>query len=135
MLAHPLLAERPCRLCVEYLFDDYEEVGGPILLRPARTGLPQSRHGQPPPCDRCPKIPRGKHPHPANAAGWTEERHHEAWEHYRLCKLTGRWPDDPLVERHALIFAGVEARIERTRQEKLERLFQLAVLSKAVPGG
>lgn len=121
---------------MEYLFDDYEEVGGPILLRPARGGVPQPRFGQPPPCDRCPKIPRGAPPVPSSALGWTEPRHRLAWEHYRFCRIGHAFPqDDPLVRRHALLFDDVEVRIERSRQERQQRLLTLLVTARATGGG
>lgn len=75
------------------------------------------------PCHKCPKIPRGEKPCPANAVELSE-RSWQAYWHYLECKAVGQWPDDPIVRRNARIIRGVE---DRAGQGRLDRALNLVV--------
>ena len=105
---HPLVASRSCGECKQWLYD---EDG----TRTERAGVPAPRpRGQPTPCYKCPKVPKGKPPIPESAVELTD-RNWKVWQHYRECKATGRFPDDAIVRQHAAVIREVETEYELSR--------------------
>jgi len=107
---HPKLASRSCESCETYEYDErgdlvktwdpHQRVELPVLRAP----------GSRPPCWICEKVPeavrereqiRTNKSHAINLS----QRNWMVWRHYRQCKAVGRFPVDPIVERHAGIIA------------------------------
>ena len=108
ILFHPEF-DRTCADCQKYLYDD----DGLLVRRPARTGLPVLRpKGAATPCHKCPKIPKGEAPLPTNAQELSE-KNRRAFGHYLQCRAVGRFPEDPIVRRNAVVIREVHDEFER----------------------
>jgi hypothetical protein len=109
LLFHPEVAHRSCADCKKYLHDDRGEFFGDIVRRPLKIGLPLLRPpGTPTPCFICPKIPDDAPERSATYATDMTERNRQVYRHYQECRAVLRFPDDPLVRRHAAIIRGIE---------------------------
>jgi hypothetical protein len=103
ILAAPHVAFRDCMRCQQYVYD--ESTGQPFQ-HPSRSGrLVPRPPGAPPPCRiaglGCPKGT------PENPIG-LNAINREAYRHYRECRATGNFPDDPIVRRNAAIIREQE---------------------------
>lgn len=90
--------------------------GGLPVLRPADS---------PPPCWKCPKIPDGAEPKPANAVELSE-RNAAAYWFYLSVKGGCPCPDDAVVRRNHALIRRVEDSIESIRQDQQVQLAMLA---------
>src|SRR5579863_9431193 len=107
-LSSPQVAFRNCDHCQMYVYD--EKTGRPYQHPPHSGRLVVRPAGTCPPCRiagvGCPKGT------PENSRELSAANR-AAWRHYRECRATGRFPDDPLVRRHAAIIREVEDAFER----------------------
>lgn len=109
--------DRPCSSCEKYRLDEAPD---------RRTGVPMLRPpGTPTPCGSCEKVPEhlrraGMH--------WRDLRKHavemtpanrRAWEFYRGCRATGRFPDDPLVRWYSAV---IQDEVDRAARRPVEEL-------------
>ena len=113
---HPKVATRDCNHCQIYWYDEKtgkpRDRGGQLIKRPPGTAPCRTRTG-------CPKGT------PETAATLTSQNI-TAWNHYRECKATGNFPDDPIVARNAAILRDIDAEVERReRHEQNELMIQL----------
>jgi hypothetical protein len=103
LLTRPELAQRDCGFCQKYRHDD----NGLVFL-PSGGLIPRRDK---PACRKkgCPKgTPEAqKSLSPANLL---------CYRHYQRCKITGKWPADPLVIYHARIIAEVEREVWEAKQ-------------------
>jgi hypothetical protein len=123
LLTAPAVAWRSCEHCQRYVYD---EASGRPYENPPRSGrLVVRPNGTHPPCRiagvGCPKGT------PENQRALSAANR-AAWRHYRECRATGLFPDDPLVRRNAAIIRDVEDAIERRRWDAF-RNSVLVVLS------
>lgn len=102
------MAARPCDTCTRFVhFDEPGKFGAVVT----RGGKPVRRLPTlPPPCHYCPKQPADvpadqRSPHTAVELS---DKNWQAWQHYRECQATGRFPDDPIVRRNAALIAAAE---------------------------
>ena len=124
ILVHPKIARLSCQDCIRYL-----TVDGEIIRKPALVGLPMVRPpGSPTPCYKCPKIPVGTPPIPANAVE-ISPKNRLAWLFDCECRAVGKWPDDPIVRRNAAIIRQVRDDFDR---EPLEQILNILM---GVAGG
>lgn len=117
---HPELYHRSCADCLVNIYD--EETGRVVK---DRSGKPEPRpKGCSAPCrkrgDSCPK---GTPEDPVTL----NVRNELAYAQFRRCRVTGRWPDDPLVEERAVILDEIESlcRDERNRESQLQMLVSM----------
>lgn len=115
ILSHPQVAFRDCTLCQKYVYD---EATGRAVQHPPHSGRPVPRPpNAPPPCRiaglGCPK---GTPEDPLILS----EINRAAWQHYRECRATGNFPDDPIVRRNAAIIRAVE---DQSAQHEIASLF------------
>lgn len=100
---HPKVATRDCGHCIAVVYDETKgtprTLAGKEIPRPPGSALP---------CRGCAKGPI------PFAKGLTEANV-RALVHYRICKATGRFPEDATVARTALIVSELEAQLERAR--------------------
>lgn len=116
MRKHPLIAFRDCQHCQVYHYD--EETGKPY---DGRDGSPAKRHrGCPPPCRTAIGCPKGT-PENSNALS---ERNQLAYDHYKTCRATGAFPDDPIVQRNAALFREMEEIDNRRHQQEVSALLK-----------
>jgi hypothetical protein len=62
----------------------------------------------PTPCHDCPKIPDDALVKCRENAVEMSAQSWQIWTHYQECKAVGRFPDDPVVARHAGILRQME---------------------------
>ncbi len=111
-LFHPEFAGRTCASCKEWVYQD----DGTIQLR---AGEPVKRfRGAPTPCGTCPKIPSGLPKCPESAVE-PSEKSARIYQHYRECRAVARFPDDPIVKRHAAIIRALHDERDRLPLERL----------------
>lgn len=116
ILLHAGIASRSCADCQKYLY--YDRGSEDFGARVERGGLPVLRpKGVKTPCEWCPKIPPGEAPIPANAVELSD-KNLLALIHYRECRATGDFPDDPIVRRNAALIRGAEDVAERVHQTR-----------------
>jgi len=106
----------------------YDEATGHPYQNPPRSGRLVARpQGAFPPCRiagvGCPKG-TPENPLALSAANLA------AWRHYRECRATGRFPDDPLVRRNAAIICEVEEAIERRQWAEFRHAVLAALLGR-----
>lgn len=53
-----------------------------------------------------------------------------AYRHYMTCRAVGKFPDDPIVGRHAMFIRSVEDVVERERRIQFEHLIVELSLKK-----
>ena len=103
VLTAPQVAFRDCTQCQTYVYD--EASGRPFQHPPHSGRLVPRPPGALPPCRiaglGCPK---GTPENPTSLS----EINREAYRHYRECRATGHFPDDPLVRRNAAIIRAQE---------------------------
>lgn len=85
----------------------------------------------PPPCGDCPKIDKTDYPlhDPRRGPHLAAELTSRDWQviaHYFECKAVGKFPDDPIVTRHAAILSRLED--ERKHLEVKHRLESIGQL-------
>lgn len=114
VLLHPEVAFRDCEHCLKFF---YEEDGPNVgKVRIGKDDQPEPRpRGTKPPCRRpdC-RCPKGTPENPIELSN----RNWKAWEHYRRCKLTGRWPEDEIVLQMGVLLDEVLERVRDTRMLK-----------------
>jgi|HubBroStandDraft_6_1064221.scaffolds.fasta_scaffold14229_3 hypothetical protein len=119
ILHHPEVASRDCRVCQQYLHEE----SGALCVRPGTNHLIRRPPGVSTPC-RTPKgCPKGT----PDAQLSLTPQNEKVYDHYVQCKAVGRFPDDPLVERHAGIIRQLEDAAERMRHEQLARAVAAAL--------
>lgn len=122
MLRHPEVYYRSCEDCQKFLYD--EKTGAKCLHR----GEPLARTaGNLAPCRRVEgSCPKGTPENPKVLS----ERNERAYQHFKRCKLTGRWPDDGLVLDRAVLLQEIEEFADRqVADERLETFVTLQMLS------
>jgi hypothetical protein len=92
------------------------------VLRPA---------GVPTPCYKCPKIPPDAPAKERRYAVELSEKNERVYQHYLECAAVSRFPDDPLVRRHAALIGSVLDDVERSERRQ-ERQTLLALLQVAL---
>jgi hypothetical protein len=97
LLLHPELAQRDCSVCVRYRHD----AQGLVTLP---NGQPIRRFAADPPACRKGGCPKGTPENPRTLSPDNEL----CYNHYRRCRATGLWPNDPLVLYHARILSEIE---------------------------
>lgn len=91
----------------------------------ADLGLPMARPpGTDPPCHDCPKTIGMQTRHWDGAPDPTE-RTRKTYQHFRECSAVGKFPDDPIVRRNAMIIRTVEDSIARGRAMGVMAMFGL----------
>ena len=126
-MVDPVVAARSCDDCQKYVWNDEPGKMGDTIIRLA-GGQPWERPPQSPtPCQMCPKVPHDRRTATTTRADAIEptERSWSILWHYRKCKAVGRFPDDPLVERHAGLIHEVESAVERARLEHTAGMLSL----------
>jgi len=115
VLLHPAVAARSCDDCRAFVFDDRPDGFGRRLTR---GGHPVRRPaGAPTPCSWCPKQPAAvSGVRTPDTAVELSPHNWRAYAHYRECKATGHFPDDPIVRRNAALIAQAERVEERLAQ-------------------
>jgi hypothetical protein len=107
LLVAPHLAARDCRDCETFVYDETTgrraRQGGRPIPRPA---------GAAPPC-RWPHVgcPKGTPECPNTLSAENEA----AYRFHEECRAVGKFPDDPIVGRHAALIARVERLVARQR--------------------
>lgn len=132
---HPEIAGRSCSDCKNFMYDDTpQRMGLPVI----RAGVHQSRGGGPTPCRWCPKIPSSVPARDAcpEKAVELNERNWQALIHYLKCRAVGRFPDDPWVERNAMVIRDEMDSAEQDRQDRrvigmAQQMIALAITSRA----
>lgn len=113
LLLHPEVGQRDCSDCSTY---EFNHKSGEMVMRgnprqPVKR--PTKGPGSLPPClsgIACAKGRRGE-TRELTAKNW------QAYQHFKRCKATGHFPDDPIVARNAAIIREVELAIEEGRAD------------------
>lgn len=114
LLFHPEIAGRKCSDCIKYVHDDRPGRMGQIVERP--RGVPVLRiKNQRPRCEWCPKVPKDEPPEPSSAVELSD-RNWQAYRHYMECRAIGKFPDDPIVRRNAMLIRQAEDQAGEMRQ-------------------
>lgn len=115
LLLHPELLDRPCSDCTRHLYlDRGPGQFGPRLERPRGKPVPRPK-GTRPPCEWCPKVPRGDPPRPESAQELSP-KNLQALLFHRQCRAVGRFPDDAIVRRNAALVDQIERDAAEIRQ-------------------
>jgi hypothetical protein len=114
ILQHPEVAERDCRMCQEWLYEE----SGARAVRPGTNEPIRRPQVVSTPCRTPQGCPKGT---PDSQRSLTPQNR-RCYEHYMRAKATGRFPDDPLVAHHAGIIRAVEEAAERRRHRELVEL-------------
>lgn len=119
ILLHPVIASRSCDSCKIYMYDDKPPDRFSLDIveeRPQGSGkLLKRLPKQKPPCWMCPKIPPKIKPIPENAIE-ISTKNRQAYDHYLMCKATGKFPDDPIVFRNAGYIRQIEDQVQQNIQ-------------------
>lgn len=119
---------RTCQECMTYLYDD----DGNIRMRGTmKCRRPQGAAFMTP-CQSCPKIPKSEQVKHWSNAVELSRKNFEAFLHWKGCKAVGRFPDDPIVERNAVVIQDVVNDWERS---KIEDLVTVLATTRANPDG
>lgn len=70
----------------------------------------------PAPCRTDKGCPKGT---PENQRSLNEQNR-RCYEHYKECRATGMFPDDPVVRRNAAVIRDVEDAVERSREVEFQ---------------
>lgn len=116
MIAHPLVAYRDCSHCQLYHYN--EETGKPYEGRAG--GLAKRHLGCPPPCRTHTGCPKGT----PEESKELSLRNCFALDHYRECKATGLFPDDPIVKRNAKIISELMKHPEEKHRNEVSALLK-----------
>lgn len=114
------MAARTCDECVEWLYDDRPDQFASEKF--TRGGKPIRRaNGMRPLCRFCPKQPPDvpEADRTPRTAVELSEKNWAALRHYRECRATGRFPDDPLVNRNAALIRQAEDVADDVRRVRL----------------
>lgn len=126
---HPTYASLPCDVCEKYLHKDG------VLTRRRGMELPVLRPaGVVTPCFKCPKIPDDAPERARQYAVEMSDRNRQAFRHYRECKATGRFPDDPIVRRNAGLIREIEDALDRAKWDQLVVALGGVVIHGRTPG-
>lgn len=115
---HPEVATRDCNHCQRFR---YNEGTGAVECGPDNQPLPRFK-GEPLPCDfrnndgstACPKGT-------PTAQIALSDINARVYIHYRECKATGSFPNDPVVQQNAAVIDEVERQLEKQEQWKFLR--------------
>jgi hypothetical protein len=127
VLWHPVWGNLSCADCMKYRPDS----DGILLRRPHNRGPLQERFpGELTPCFSCPKISevnRARTSLPVvelrEYAVELSDRNRQALRYHQEClHLGGRFPEDPLVRRHAGVIGPL---LDAYKQSKLDRVYYL----------
>lgn len=114
---NPAIAERDCGHCQLY---QYDESKGKVI-KDKVTRKPLKRIS--PPLCRSTGCPKGT---PENQKSLSE-RNRDAYVHYLKCKAVGAFPDDPIVQRNAMLISEtIQSEKDRREQEFRNNLILLA---------
>lgn len=129
ILLYPQFALRDCQHCLEWAYNDKPgtEGYGRIETHNGRPdGRPQKRHPKHLPlCKTQEGCPRGT-PEKPNCLS---KKNREAYRHFRECKATGHFPDDPIVRMNADLIQGV---LDYVAEKK--RIDELTAMATALAG-
>jgi len=126
-LSHPELPS--CKECQEYLYD-----AETWEIQKDDAGKPIKRWaGCPLPCVKCPKIPSGKDPVPANAVELSD-RSRQVY-HYELLlreDKTNLLPRDSITVKHAALIREVERRLDKLDDSAMmNQLLRVVLLARS----
>ncbi len=82
-----------------------------------RGNAVQRPPGALPNCQNGKGCPKGTPEEPVSL----HPRNQQAYVHYRQCRATGEFPDDPIVKEHARLIRDVEDHVEQLRLVELIR--------------
>jgi len=105
---HPKVAFRNCQHCLAFVYD--ETTGAPYQWR----GQPYPRGETKPPCQTAAGCPKGS----PDSEVALSERNRRALVFHRRCEAVGRWPEDPIVERNAVVIQAAEREAEHLLRER-----------------
>lgn len=117
--------DRSCDDCRKWIYTDEGEVSTD------NHGKPHVRHPRMPlPCALCAKIPDDVKKERGRAVSWRDaidlsEKNLRAYHHYQKCRAIGRFPDDELVARHAVIIKSVFDELQRHEDAQLLSLIKV----------
>jgi hypothetical protein len=111
---NPKLAVRDCGHCQKYLYD--ETKGEPVK---SAGQLVERYSGKFAPC-RYPAL--GCEKGTPEDSKTLNERNTRAYLHWRKCKATGIFPDDPIVAHNAVLIQGVFDAEEKDFRETMKAL-------------
>jgi hypothetical protein len=124
-LYHPLVANRNCQHCQEYLYR--EDTGEVDMDRKFAVPQPIKRpEVMPPPCRTNQGCPKGT---PENSKELSN-KNRLAYDHYLQCKAVGKFPEDAIVYRNAGIIRQIEDRQLRQSNSELREWIKLLVSSR-----
>lgn len=132
VLLHPEVAYRDCQHCLKFLYDDK---GKPVPSREAEISGKDGKYRErdsscPPECRTDKGCPKGT---PEKPKTLTPENT-QAWIHYRECKATNSFPDDPIVRRNATIIREIEeyadGLTDRLKHEQIKQLMMASIMGK-----
>jgi hypothetical protein len=114
ILHHSEVAYRDCEMCQQWLYEE----SGARAVRPGANEPIRRPPGVSTACRTPQGCPKGT---PQSQQSLTPQNH-KCYEHYMKCKAIGRFPDDPLVARHAGLIRELEEAADRMGQEQLRQL-------------
>ena len=114
LLLYPEIARRDCRICQKYLFN--EDTG---RVEIGRDGRPEERYfACPAPCRTDKGCPKGTPEKPRALNELNQLR----YEHYLECRAVGKFPEDPLVIRNAVLIQSIEDEVKSSEERKFRKL-------------
>ena len=128
---HPEITSRSCEDCKTYLYNDTRErMGLPVI----RAGRQELRGNAPTPCRWCPKLPADVPSSEAcpEKAVELSQRNYKCLAHYLECRAVGRFPDDAIVRRNAMVIRSVMDDIEHEKAERRQAERMLRMMSMAI---
>lgn len=129
MLLFPEVARRDCADCKQYSYRDGPGNWGEPIVDRAGNKIRRPLNVLPP-CNRCPKIPKGSPPRPESAVVLSE-RNLAAYWHYKQCKAVGSFPDDPIVQRNAAIIRELEDQARMENESLITRIIAQSIFHGA----
>jgi len=113
LLTNASVAARDCVDCQKHVYD--ERTGRRVIHANAPVVRPS---GTQPPCRiPCVGCPKGNPEQPRSLS--LENQH--VYRHFRECRATAAFPDDPIVRRHAVLIDAVELAVFRRSISGVER--------------
>lgn len=95
------------------------ETGEPVMIEDVIDGVEQlvpklRPKGVPVPCETARGCPKGHHSKPRGFC----PRSYRAFEHFLECRAIGKFPNDSVVRRHAMLITETEAACDRIEQKQ-----------------
>lgn len=111
---------RTCKDCMTWVYGP----DGEPMERPSGSGIKVANDNCDTPCSSCPKIPKGM-PKDRRYAVELTDRDWAIYRHWRECRATNTFPDDPIVRRHAVIFQDIQDELDRQPLMQLASMLSL----------